>query len=104
METRIKNIIIVLLSLAAIIILAYSYQTNQRLLKENELLIEELNYKQYNESELVPCSICGHNVNILKLSNRYYIRCSECGYETQAYEKVQDVIERWNFINNSRQY
>lgn len=100
---KIKNIAIAFLFFLSVIFSFYLYQENQKLTDKNESLTEMLHFEQYGELELIPCSICHHEVNISRINNRYYIRCCECGFETEAYDKIQDVIDRWNFINNSGQ-
>lgn len=101
-DTFIIPMMLVVIILFSILLCMEKIQ-NQKLIKKNETLIEMLNFERYGEIQLVPCSICKHKVNISEVNNKYYIRCSECGFETITYEKVQDVINEWNSINNSRQ-
>ena len=101
-----KNIVIAILLIVIMWLFVRLFmlvKDNEKLLDRNEALADRLHYEHYDELELLPCSICGEEVKIDIISGKYYIRCSECGYETEAYEHLQDVINRWNSINNSRQ-
>lgn len=45
-------------------------------------------------AELKPCPFCGGEAHIQKSGN--WIRCAECGAETDYYDIEEEAIAAWN--------
>ena len=56
----------------------------------------------FEEENLIPCPICGHEVKLNPINDSFYIECDDflggrgCGLTTGYYESKNELIEKWN--------
>ena len=60
---------------------------------------------EIEEESLLPCPICGHEVELNPINDSFYIECEKwmdsdgCGLITGYYKSKNELIEKWNNMN-----
>lgn len=99
------NVIFIAVLIGMLIGIFYMNSMVRTLTKKNEYLSERIHFREYDDLEILPCSLCNNEAELYDVGTydkKYFVKCDHCGYETHTYNTVQDAFDAWN-ENNSRQ-
>lgn len=66
---------------------------------ENAKLKSEIEIIQSKDVELSKCYLCGSDVQIFPVNEKFYIMCKRCGLKTDYFESKSKLIQYWNRRN-----
>ena len=85
------------------------YRSNAESYKSNaESLQAELNNERFGVEKLLPCPICGEEVEFEQVSDDYHIVCDRwedgkgCNLETGYYDTKEELVKAWNGMGGSK--
>lgn len=97
---QILGVICIIEFMVCIIVSQFSYISDLK--KEIVSLQSELNEYRYEEVELNNCPVCGKEVKLKPINDRFYIECERwngndgCGLTTGYYDSKAKLIKEWN--------
>lgn len=96
MKKRLLGVALAVVMVVCFVLLIVVMKTD---LENKALRAENSELKQSHETEteeLAPCYLCGGNAKIQPVNDSFYIRCEDCGLETDFFKSKSDLIRYWN--------
>lgn len=96
MEKRILSVALAVTIIVCFVLfndLIHTRFENDTLRAENEYLKQNYEVETY---ELAPCYLCGGNVKIQPVNDKFYIECEDCKLESDFFRSKADLIRYWN--------